>query len=183
MCAEATAGEAGFPSPERQTIRVLLAVDGSKLSEAATRAVIAQFEPRNTEVNVLNVIENEECLDYPVGVTEDRINQAQELVDRATRELGKAGFKTEGTIYRGEARDVIIGTAEEWNTDLIVIGSHGRSDVSRFMLGSNSAAIADHAPCNVEIVRGERAKPPEGTRRAKRTDLRARKTAASVARG
>jgi nucleotide-binding universal stress UspA family protein len=48
---------------------------------------------------------------------------------------------------------VILDTAAKWHADLIVIGSHGRKGLDRFLLGSVSEAVARHAPCSVQIVR------------------------------
>lgn len=40
-----------------------------------------------------------------------------------------------------------------WNADLIMLGSHGKRGLDRFLLGSVSEAVSRHAPCSVEIVR------------------------------
>ena len=47
----------------------------------------------------------------------------------------------------------IIDSAAEWRADLIVVGSHGRSGIPRFLLGSVAEFVARHAKCSVEIVR------------------------------
>jgi nucleotide-binding universal stress UspA family protein len=142
-------------------MKLLLAIDDSEFSEAATQAVIAQFRPQDAEVKVLNVVENTEYVDYPAGVTENQLNQAHELTNRASQKLRTAGFKVESAACRGDARAGIIDTAEEWNADLIVIGSHGRTGLGRFVLGSVSDAVMRHAHCSVEIVRFRQGKDQE----------------------
>lgn len=134
-------------------MKILLAVDGSKFSEAAAKAVIEQFRPQDTEVKVLNVVNNTEYLDYPAGVTEDQLNQARALVNRVSQKLRTVGLKVESVVCRGEAKTGIIDSAEEWHADLIVLGSHGRTGLGRFLLGSISDTVMRHARCSVEIVR------------------------------
>ena len=134
-------------------MKILLAIDDSKFSEAVLQAVVRQYRPQDTEVKVLHVMEQVERLGYPAGVSEDQVIQAQELVNRAGQTLRSAGFKVDTTVYRGEARAGIIDSAVECHADLIVLGSHGRSGLERFLLGSIPDAILHHAPCSVEIVR------------------------------
>ncbi|MGA3128412.1 MAG: universal stress protein [Candidatus Korobacteraceae bacterium] len=53
----------------------------------------------------------------------------------------------------GDIREKIIDDASGWGADLIVVGSHGRSGIQRFLLGSMAEFVARHAKCSVEIVR------------------------------
>jgi nucleotide-binding universal stress UspA family protein len=49
----------------------------------------------------------------------------------------------------------IIDLAKSWTADLIVMGSHGRTGVSRLFLGSVAEDVLKDAPCSVEIVKGQ----------------------------
>jgi nucleotide-binding universal stress UspA family protein len=55
--------------------------------------------------------------------------------------------------FEGSPKNNLLTEAEHWGADLVVVGSHGRGAVGRFLLGSVSHALALHAPCSVEIVR------------------------------
>ena len=140
-------------------MKVLLAIDDSKFSEAATRNVASQFRPQETEVRVLNVVE-------PISIStppqmspgyypelEDQVRQARVLVERAERTLSAAGFRVSTSVAEVYAKSVILDKAAEWRADLIALGSHGRMGLERFLLGSVSEAVARHAPCSVLIVR------------------------------
>lgn len=48
---------------------------------------------------------------------------------------------------------MILEKAEEWDADLIVVGSQGQGALSRLLLGSVSQYLATHAKCSVMIVR------------------------------
>ena len=58
-------------------------------------------------------------------------------------------------LFRSVAspKEIILQEAAEWPADLIVLGSHGNSGLTRFLLGSTSEAVATHAPCSVEVIR------------------------------
>ncbi|MNT75297.1 putative universal stress protein [compost metagenome] len=49
--------------------------------------------------------------------------------------------------------DTILAVAEEEHVDLIVMGSHGRTGLGRFLLGSVSSQVSTHAPCSVLIAK------------------------------
>jgi nucleotide-binding universal stress UspA family protein len=147
-------------------MKIVLAVDGSECSEAATQAVIAQFRPDNTEVQVchadewprdlpasLAFSEGPAAASHVLAVHDQRRYEAEALVAGAARQLRAAGFRTCTTIKEGEPQHTILDCAQTWHADLIVLGSHGRKGLDRFVLGSVSEAVARHAPCSVEIVR------------------------------
>ncbi len=140
-------------------MKILLATDGSKFSDAAARSVVRQFRPQEAEVRVLNVVE-------PVSETappqmspryypelQDQVAEAKEMTARTAQMLADAGFKVCTSVATGEAKTVILEEAADWKADLIVVGSHGRTGLERFLLGSVSEAIARHTSCSVEIVR------------------------------
>jgi nucleotide-binding universal stress UspA family protein len=84
---------------------------------------------------------------------DDQKKPAHELVEQIASELRGGGFKVDAAVEVGDIRERIIDAAEEWGADLIVVGSHGRSGIPRFLLGSVAEFVARHAECSVEIVR------------------------------
>jgi len=144
-------------------MKILLAIDGSKCSEAATRLLTAQVKAENTEVRLLHVVEPfPESLAKEMGAKDyanfagarlQRRTWAGELLAQAVEKLHTAGFKVTSSIEEGDPRSVILDAAEGWGADLIVVGSHGRTGLERFLIGSVSEAVARYARCSVEIVR------------------------------
>jgi nucleotide-binding universal stress UspA family protein len=143
-------------------MRFLIAIDDSRFSEAAVQMLIRQVRPEGSEVTVVHVIEpvpvsTEGYLwGFPVdlpGILEGQRKAAHEVVARAAEILRKAGWKVSSSVEEGDPQTRIIDRAAEWKTDLILLGSHGRKGFDRFLLGSVSEAVAQHAHCSVEIVR------------------------------
>jgi nucleotide-binding universal stress UspA family protein len=132
-------------------MKVLLAVDGSRFSDAATRSVVSQVRPGGAEVLVLQVVE---ARGPELGTTsKERFRSAQDAVERAAQALCSAGFSATTRTLEAEAREGILQVAAEWLPDLIVMGSHGRSGIAKFFLGSVAESVLRHAQCSVLIVR------------------------------
>jgi nucleotide-binding universal stress UspA family protein len=144
-------------------MRILLALDDSKYATGATDALIAQAKTENAEVHILHAVEpfperlaegmgSKSSPDFVAARTRLR-ERAKEMVGQAARKLSSAGFKVTSLVREGDARDVILKHSENWRADLIMVGSHGRTGLDRFLMGSVSEAVARHARCSVEIVR------------------------------
>jgi nucleotide-binding universal stress UspA family protein len=157
-----------------ETTKILLAVDDSPYTDAAVQALIARVRPEHAEVRVLHAVEwlkrMPESFRFGVGPTaagdidewkRRTIHEAAVLVDRVSARLRAAGFATSTATPDADARHAIVDAAVQWPADLIVIGSHGRRGLDRFLLGSVAEAIVRHAPCSVEIVRPAHAPAPE----------------------
>jgi len=67
--------------------------------------------------------------------------------------LRSAGINVSTAIAQGNPKSIILDEAKVWGADLIVLGSHGRKGLERFLVGSVSDAVLRHAHCSVEIVR------------------------------
>lgn len=78
----------------------------------------------------------------------------QELAGLAAAHLGV--LQADSAMLReGDPRTVIPATAVELGADLIVMGTHGRRGISRWMLGSVAESVARTASCPVLLVRFE----------------------------
>lgn len=140
-------------------MRVLIAIDDSKFSEAALQALIAQIRPDEAEVRVLHGVAPL-TMSVPPHMAagyapelQDALKTGRELVERAAGTLRAAGFKVNTTVCEGDIREGILENAAQWRADLVVLGSHGRKGLTRLLLGSTAESIARHARCSVEIVR------------------------------
>jgi len=147
-------------------LRILLAIDDSEFSEAATQAVIRQFRAEDTELHVLHVLEwcraVPACFSFARGntyasqflsLTKKARDKAAALVQRVAALLQDNGFQVSTAVVDGDPRLAILSSATKWKPDLIVLGSHNRRGLDRFLAGSVSEAVAREAACSVEIVR------------------------------
>ena len=76
----------------------------------------------------------------------------QQLADRATL-LTKNGVATRWRRRVGIVHDAICDVAREEAADYIVMGTHGRGGIARFMVGSVADRVVRTAPCPVLTVR------------------------------
>ena len=140
-------------------MKVLMGIDDSKYAAEIARAFVAQFRAENTGVLVLHVLQPlglmappEMAMGYAPELEEMK-KPAQELVERVAKQLRGAGFKAETAVEVGDVRERILDSASEWRADLIVLGSHGKRGLQRFLLGSVAEFVARHARCSVHIIR------------------------------
>lgn len=148
-------------------MNILLAVDMSECSDAAVNAIPSQFAPHGHDVKVLHAADWQRHLpsaylfaqgphaaDAVLETKAQRLRDAQAYVDRVASTLRAAGFSvTTDVIPEGDPRTVILDAAANWPADLVIVGSHGRTGLDRFLLGSVAERIVRHAPCSVEVVR------------------------------
>ncbi|HET9626093.1 MAG TPA: universal stress protein [Kofleriaceae bacterium] len=82
-----------------------------------------------------------------------RDEEARRLADKLA-ELRALGVAVELVSEVGPPDDVLAAAAHDEASDLIVVGTHGHTGVSRFLLGSVAATVLRRAPCDVLVVRG-----------------------------
>jgi nucleotide-binding universal stress UspA family protein len=150
----------GFMISVERAMKVLLAIDGSEVSEAAVNEVLQRQWPAGSQLRVFSVVD---MIGFPMPETDEyslwedeSFKLAEAKVERAASRIRSAQTeKVEVTtlVVKGHAKHEILEEAERFAADLIVLGSHGFRGLTRFLLGSVSQAVAAHAKCSVEIVR------------------------------
>jgi nucleotide-binding universal stress UspA family protein len=147
--------------------RILVPLDGSSVSEEAlgyARQVVAHGDT----IDLLTVVDTPEypaSMFYPAGLpTYDLTRQdvQGEVVPQAEQYLGKIadslraeGFVVHIRVVIGEPAAIIVEQAEEDAVDAIVMSTHGRSGISRWLFGSvaNKVLSISHIPVFIVPVR------------------------------
>ena len=138
---------------------VLVPIDGSPQSDAALEYALEEFE--TAQITVLNVIDPIEAgytsqATVP-GYSEEWFEQskaaADELFEDAQAAADEYGVDLATATEVGRPSRTIVSYAEDNDVDQIVMGSHGRSGVSRILLGSVAENVVRRSPMPVTIVR------------------------------
>ena len=148
---------ASAPRSDLRYRRILVPMDFSEGSRFALRHAIELAKEFESEVIGLHVIE----VAYGVGemgYVIDAETLRGKMNEEAERMLNQTLSEQEyeparGLVRTGVPYSEIVNVAEEESADLIVLGSHGRSGLSRFFLGSTSERVVRHAPCPVLVIR------------------------------
>ena len=146
-------------------MRILLAVDGSAPSQDAIDEVARRPWPTSSMARVICVVrlyvppatEFVPAALTPQDVWQQHEKDAQQIADGAAGQLRPSGLSIDKAVRQGDPRAVIVDEAAEWGADLIVVGSHGHTGLTRLLLGSVAQSVVAHAPCSVEVVRRRRA--------------------------
>lgn len=142
--------------------RVLIAVDLSAPSEAALVAglhLLRLLPGPAPAVELLFALHPQEMA-ASIHFTPDRVRAfaGEELQRLARRAVPEWAGVLELCVRSGEARDVILEEAEARDCDLVVLGTHGRSGLERWLLGSVAAGVLRRATTNLLVIpRHERA--------------------------
>lgn len=150
-------------------MKILLAIDGSKHSEAAIKAVTNFKFSDVDELKIITVVDL--AVPMAIDLYAGYLPSSTEIEATAKENAAKILETTKEEIlenFSGETlfitTEVLIGspesriviTAEEFGADLIVVGSHGYNTWERLLLGSVSDSVVHHAPCSVLVVRDDK---------------------------
>jgi len=139
--------------------RVLVPIDGSPQAETALEHVLEEFgDGQITVLNVIDPIEAGYTSQATVpGYSEEWFEQskaaAEELFEAAQATADEYDVTLETATEVGRPSRTIVDFAEEEGLEHIVMGSHGRSGVSRILLGSVAENVVRRSPMPVTIVR------------------------------
>lgn len=134
-------------------MKILLAMDTSSASQAALTEVSRRPWADGSSFEILSVIEPSHVISTVDGARQ-AVHRVNKLVEDAAERLRLHGWEASGgAVVDDNPKIVIVDCARRMGADLVVVGSHGRSDLQRFLLGSVASWVARRAPCSIEIVR------------------------------
>ncbi|MCU4366465.1 universal stress protein [Acinetobacter variabilis] len=140
---------------------ILVPVDGSETSYAAVDKAVEIAKAFNSKVTVVQVLTLDPYIaaEYITAAqTNDLVERARTAIlktlDEAKAKFAAAGIEAETQLLEGQViYSEIVKAAESLNTDLIVIGSHGRTGFKKLFLGSVAQSILGQANVPVMVIR------------------------------
>jgi nucleotide-binding universal stress UspA family protein len=141
--------------------KILVPVDGSPTSSNAIEKAAAIAAAFDGAVTVVSVIDNYAFtgvgVDFAYGPAEylaAATAEANACVSAARQLFESRGIPVTASVVEGHAAyRGVLETAETMGADLIVMGSHGRRGLEKFVLGSVAAQVLSHAHVPILIVR------------------------------
>ena len=140
--------------------RILVPTDGSDPAMAATEHALAIAERFGATVHAVYVVDTD-------GIAHEAPELGLDVLRGALREEGEAatgtvetraearGVDVTAAVVEGIAEDAIVDYADDHGIDLIVMGTHGRHGVDRYLVGSVTERVVRRTDVPTLVVRGE----------------------------
>jgi nucleotide-binding universal stress UspA family protein len=135
--------------------RILVPTDGSTGTAHVVMQALDLAEQYDATVHALNVVDTEvSSMLSDVGGDDERLReQGESAVGMVERMAESHDVDVVTAVESGDPAKTILAYAEEIDADVVVVGTHGRSGVKRYVLGSVAERLVRHATCPVLTVR------------------------------
>lgn len=136
---------------------ILVALDGSRLAEKAFTEAVRIALANNGRLTLISIINDAELATSAFAFSklfaQEKERAETELLKRIHDASQKGVMDVIPFVEVGNPKQVIIKYAADNASDLIVIGATGKGAITQSLVGSTTAYVVNHAPCNVLVVR------------------------------
>jgi len=139
--------------------KILLATDGSEDALRAADYALELAKKNEASVEIMYVLPMipvfgpEKALYHSLAANEDLKAHGQEVLADTLKKFEAQNIPCETKIVQGDPADLICEEAKEKGVSLIIIGTRGMTGVTRWVMGSVSSKVVNHAPCSVLVIR------------------------------
>lgn len=139
--------------------KILIATDGSEYTKEAVSTGLHFAKMLGAEVTALYVIDQTSFVSFPIDSSIVSVyslleNEGKRAVEDVKKEGEAMGIKVETVVAEGSPTRKIVETAADF--DLVVLGTLGRSALSKLFMGSVAERVTRYAPCPVLVVRSKK---------------------------
>jgi nucleotide-binding universal stress UspA family protein len=137
---------------------ILVAVDGSEASRRALAWALDLATAGNIKLHAVYVVETGLFSSLPADNTVELMysvlrKEGESVLEKAKTEAAAKGVTLTTHLNFGHAGSEVITLAEKIKADLIVVGSHGKSQTDRLLIGSVSTFVVTHSRVSTMVVR------------------------------
>ncbi len=142
--------------------RIMVMLDGSEFGERALPYAIELAQKFSAEIELIRVVQPIILMsDFGATTYQNLVSMEEEEATTYLRarqhKLQQEGIRVHYKLLEGSTADAIIDQAIKNEVDLIVMSTHGRSGLSRWIYGSVATKVLERAPCPVFLVRVQHA--------------------------
>lgn len=139
--------------------KILIATDGSEYTKEAVSQGLHLAKVLGAEVTALYVIDQTSFVSFPIDSSIVSVyslleNEGKRAVEEVKKEGEQLGVTVTTVVAEGSPTRKIVDMAA--NMDLVVIGTLGRSALSKLFMGSVAERVTRYAPCPVLVVRSKK---------------------------
>lgn len=139
--------------------KILIATDGSEYTKEAVSTGLHFAKILGAEVTALYVIDQTSFVSFPIDSSIVSVyslleNEGKRAVEEVKKEGEAMGVKVEAVVAEGSPTRKIVEMAADF--DLVVLGTLGRSALSKLFMGSVAERVTRYAPCPVLVVRSKK---------------------------
>ncbi len=149
-------------TPARHFRSILVATDFSEASAPAVERAISLAKECGAELTIVHAYQPPSLLldGYIPPPTYEKWDhsleeEARRKLDRLVEDALRTGVRAIPLLLTGTPYEAITDAAEDLHCDLVITGTHGRTGVSRFFLGSVASRVVSTAPCPVMTIHGQ----------------------------
>lgn len=131
---------------------ILVPTDFSEVSERALDFAKSLAKQGNSELLLVHVNPPVNLITPPEAAwidTSEIESMREEQLEQNSAALRSEGYRARALSLTGELNDELLQAIKENNVDLIVLGTHGRKGLDRFLVGSDAEALFRHVHCPV----------------------------------
>jgi nucleotide-binding universal stress UspA family protein len=133
-------------------------MDGSEASQRALSQAVDLAKLCNAKLHTIYVVETGLFSSLPMEGTVEIMysvleKEGEEVMERAKKYASEKSITVITHMKQGHAGSEILALAEEKKSDLIIVGSHGKSNTDRLLIGSVSTFVVTHSTVTTMVVR------------------------------
>lgn len=134
--------------------RILVPIDGSRVAEAAVDHAIALAEKHDASVDLLFVADTSQDSVTVVGtdVLDALEREGEEIVENAADRVESPGLEVSTAVLQGDPAETILDYVIDRAIDVVVMGTQGRTGLTRALLGSVAERVVREAPVPVVTI-------------------------------
>jgi nucleotide-binding universal stress UspA family protein len=137
---------------------ILVAIDGSDASQRAFVRAVEEAKVWNARLHVVYVVETGLFSSLPADNTVEIMYRVLEkegiaVLDKAKKYAAENGITAITHMKQGHAGSELVTLAGEEKADLVMVGSHGKSQADRLLIGSVSTYVVTHSTVTTMVVR------------------------------